>query len=185
LINSREYQDRREDLYLAALPVTLERFAFAAQLLAMEVITREASGTLSSDMQHNRWTYSSTVGFSKLFATGALLLFQFANQTVMEFVGKDRGTTSVSTINLDVVQPLLRGGGKAVTLEPLTQVERNLLYEVRDYARFRKLYFQFVSGGSDLTANLLAPGATLGGAALTPGTTVLASGNGARPLLLP
>ena len=33
-------------------------------------------------------------------------------------------TTSVSTINLDAIQPLLRGGGKAVTLEPLTQVER-------------------------------------------------------------
>src|SRR4051812_17401920 len=31
LINSREFQDRREDLYVAALPVTLERFAFIAQ----------------------------------------------------------------------------------------------------------------------------------------------------------
>src|SRR5262249_35549836 len=34
LINSREYQDTREDLYLTALPVTLERFSFAAQFFA-------------------------------------------------------------------------------------------------------------------------------------------------------
>ena len=31
IFNSREFQDRREDLYLAALPVTLERFQFSAQ----------------------------------------------------------------------------------------------------------------------------------------------------------
>src|SRR5262249_18308042 len=44
LINSREYQDRREDLYLAALPVTLERFAFAPHFFAIEEIIREYTG---------------------------------------------------------------------------------------------------------------------------------------------
>ena len=34
MFNSREYQDQREDLYLAALPVTQERFSFMAQLFA-------------------------------------------------------------------------------------------------------------------------------------------------------
>ena len=46
-------------------------------------------------------------------------------------------STTVSTLSLDVIQPLLRGAGWAVTLEPLTQAERNLLYAVRDFARFR------------------------------------------------
>src|SRR5262249_31194209 len=44
LINSREYQDRREDLYLTALPVTLERFSFTAQFLATEQAVRERTG---------------------------------------------------------------------------------------------------------------------------------------------
>jgi hypothetical protein len=146
LINSREFQDRREDLYLAALPVTLERFAFAAQFIALENAVREVTGRQRPEGQHNRWRLNSTVGFSKLFSTGALLLFRIANQTVIELTGRQpRHTISTSTLSLDLVQPLLRGGGKAVTLEPLTQVERNLLYEIRSYARFRKEYYVAVA----------------------------------------
>ena len=36
MFNSREYQDQRENLYLAALPVTQERFSFMAQFFAAE-----------------------------------------------------------------------------------------------------------------------------------------------------
>ena len=79
------------------------------------------------------------------------MLFQFANQTVVELTNPTRPhTSSVSTINLDFVQPLLRGGGRAVTLEPLTQAERNLLYDVRDYARFRKLFYQSITTGGNI-----------------------------------
>ena len=35
----------------------------------------------------------------------------------------------------------MRGGGRAVTLEPLTQAERNLLYAVRTFALFRQQFF--------------------------------------------
>jgi len=44
----------------------------------------------------------------------------------------------------------LRGGGFAVTLEPLTQAERNLLYAIRSYARFRKIYYVYLAGGADV-----------------------------------
>ncbi len=187
ILNSREFQNRREDLYLLALPVTFERFGFAAQFFAVESTIRERTGSEVAPGQGDRWRGDGSAGFTKLFSSGALLLVQYANQTVINLSNarSQSNVVSVSTINLDIVQPLLRGGGKAVTLEPLTQAERNLLYEVRDYARFRKQYFQFVSGGSDFTANLLSPGATLGGASLTPGTTNLGSGNGARVALLP
>ena len=151
LFNSREFQDRREQLYVAAMPVTVERFAFAAQWLAVGQILREATGSKTPEGQHNRWQTGSTVGFSKLFSTGALLLFRFANQTVVELTGDfPRHTTSFSTMNLDFIQPLLRGGGRAVTLEPLTQVERNLLYEIRDYARFRKIFYVNLVAGANL-----------------------------------
>ena len=66
----------------------------------------------------------------------------FANQTVVDFVRFPK-TISESTITLDLVQPLLRGGGRAVTLEPLTQTERNLLYQIRAFARFRKEFGAF------------------------------------------
>ena len=47
----------------------------------------------------------------------------------------------ISALPISFVQPLLRGGGRAVTLEPLTQAERNLLYAVRAFALFRQQFF--------------------------------------------
>src|SRR5262249_18014626 len=95
----------------------------------------------------NNWALGSNVGFTKLFSTGALLLADFANQTVFNLTGVGRSLSSQSTINLDLIQPLLRGGGRAVTLEPLTQAERNLLYEIRTFARFRKEFYVSIAGG--------------------------------------
>jgi outer membrane protein TolC len=85
-----------------------------------------------------------------LFVTGGALLVRFANQTVWEFGGPFRGERSQSSLGLDVVQPLLQGGGRAVTLEPLTQAERNLLYEVRSYARFQREFYVSVMTGDSL-----------------------------------
>jgi hypothetical protein len=186
LINSREYQDAREDLYLTALPVTLERFAFAAQFFAAGQAIREWAGRQATpEGPQNNWTLTSNAGFSKLFSTGALLLFNFANQTVFNFTGVGRNLTSQSTMNLDLVQPLLRGGGRAVTLEPLTQAERNLLYQLRTFVRFQKTFYVAIAGGgggsitgatfqpSGVIAPFpFAPGQGVGGSGLIPGETV-------------
>jgi hypothetical protein len=156
LINSRDYQSIREDLYLAALPVTQQRFSFAWQFAALEDAFRQWAGPFSREGQQNNWTLNSTAGVSKLFSTGALLTFQFANTTVFNFLNFAHGTTSQSTISLDFVQPLLRGGGKAVTLEPLTQAERNLVYSIRAYAHFREQFYLSIALGTTNPANLSA-----------------------------
>ena len=44
LVNAREMQDQREALYLAALPVTLERFNLAAQGFFTEQLFRTSLG---------------------------------------------------------------------------------------------------------------------------------------------
>jgi hypothetical protein len=186
LINSREYQDRREDLYATALPVTLERFSFAAQFFATGSVLRERSARESQSGEHNRWTANFTNnGFSKLFSTGALLLFRYANQTVVELTGNPRHTTSLSTVNLDLFQPLLRGGGRAVTLEPLTQAERSLLYEIRDYAQFRKAYYAYIVGGVDFTRATLATPSVLARTILPAAATTAVSGAAGRAQVSP
>ena len=53
----------------------------------------------------------------------------------------------------DPVQPFLRGGGFAVTLEALTLAERNLLYAIRSYARFRSLFYVAIAAQGDYTNN--------------------------------
>jgi outer membrane protein TolC len=45
-----------------------------------------------------------------------------------------------SDLAVSLVQPFLQGGGTAVTLEALTQEERNLLYDLRDFADFRRAF---------------------------------------------
>jgi hypothetical protein len=197
VINSREYQDARENLYLVALPVTLERFSFAAQFFAADQAFRQwtgsqvaanpaptatATGAPSIATADNSWNNNSNIGFAKLFSTGALLLFNFANQTALN-LGPGRFVSSQSAINLDFVQPFLQGGGKAVTLEPLTQAERNLVYEIRSFARFRKELYVAVAGGGGgsitgaiyqpigvVASPTYQPGQGLGNSGLTPGS---------------
>lgn len=152
LFNSREFQDRREDLYLAALPVTLERFNFAAQALATEQVIREATGQDRGDGAGNGWRISSTAGFTRNFATGASLLVRLANQVIIDF-SNGRPDLSVSNFSLAFIQPLLQGGGYAVTLENLTQTERNLLYAIRSFARFRQLFYVVIAGNGNYTNN--------------------------------
>jgi outer membrane protein TolC len=177
VINSREFQDRREDLYLIALPVALQRFSFTAQFLAAGETLRQWAGNESNAGRQNNWSITSNTGVSKLFSTGALLLLNFANQTVIDFTKFPR-TVSESTASLDLIQPLLQGGGKAVTLEPLTQAERSLLYEIRGYARFRKEFFVSIAGGGggSITGGVFVPSGVVSLSTVSPGSTLGSSG---------
>src|SRR5207253_139693 len=136
--------------------------------------------------------------FSKLLPTGGLLLLNFANQTVFNFLNP-KSTVSTSTLSFDAIQPLLRGGGRAVTLEPLTQTERNLLYQIRVYARFRKEFYVSIAGGSGgsisggafvptgvVTNITVSNAATLGASGLSPGVVrPVVTGAGAVPDVTP
>lgn len=148
LFNSREYQNRREDLYLAALPVTLERFAFVSQFYATEQAVRELSTSNAAVGPGSKWRLNSDVGGAQLFPTGATLVAQLANRLVIDLSTK-RPTIGISNLAVTLTQPLLRGGGWAATLEPLTQAERDLVYGVRSYSRFRKNYYVNIAGGTD------------------------------------
>jgi hypothetical protein len=78
------------------------------------------------------------------------LLVGFANNTVWEFTGPNEGITT-SLINFSLVQPLLRGGGRAVALERLTIAERNLLANLRSMERYRQgFYGTVVFGEADV-----------------------------------
>ncbi len=174
LINGRYYQYQLEDLYLAALPVTLQRFAFEPQFYAgMSPVTGvpETGGaggsgasinggsfpTATGLSTANAFTYATRyaptgqvstmnlgtiAGFGKLFSSGGQLLMGFASELVFNFAGKNpRQPTVLSSLPFSFVQPLLKGGGRAVILEPLTTEERNLLYQVRAFTQFRQQFF--------------------------------------------
>lgn len=152
LLHSREYQTQLEDLYLTALALTLERFEFALHWFGGNDTTYNHFGASSLPGESNTLTTASEFGFTRALTTGGQLLVDFANSFVWEFTGPNVSTTQ-SNIVINLVQPLLRGAWKAVRMEPLTQAERNVLYEVRDYARFRKRFYLDVTtrGGGFLS----------------------------------
>lgn len=156
LINSRYYQTQLESLYSSALAVTLQRFAFQPQFYAgmspstsplgagfpalnppnvFNYQTRYSPGGQVSSLQ-----MSEVAGMGKLLNSGGRILVGFANQVVFNLVGNKPFQPSLvqSSLPLTFVQPLLRGGGRAVTLEALTLAERSLLYQVRAFAKFRQ-----------------------------------------------
>jgi hypothetical protein len=160
VINSPTYQNFREELFLTTLPVTQQRFSFAYQWAAIADFIRQYAGPASSAGPTNNWTAQSSIGFNKLFATGALLSADFINTTAFNFGGAAHGLTSGSTINVTAAQPFLQGGGKAVVLEPLTQAERNLFYSIRAFARFREQYNVGVALGATLPSDLASAAGT-------------------------
>ena len=149
LVNSNEFQDELETLYLSALDVSFERFRFDAQFFGGHETFFTADGPDRSSGRSNNLDLSTrTTRMTKLFATGGELVVGLANSLVWEFAGPDTHTAT-TLLDFSLVQPLLRGGGRATVLEELTLAERGLLADVRQMERFRRgFYSQVVTGAS-------------------------------------
>lgn len=138
-IHSIFYRSEVENLYLVALALTLNRFEFACQWYLLNSTSFQHFGANGFPTETNSLTTNSNLGFTRALATGGQLIVDFANSFVFEYTG--RTTTVNSNISATFIQPLLRNGGKYVRMETLTQGERNTLYAIRDFARFRKQYW--------------------------------------------
>jgi hypothetical protein len=165
LINSRVYQTNLENIYAAALSVTLQRFTFTPQLYAGMSPSTPTSAGLPSPIPITSFVYQTresgapasalnigtVAGVGKVFSSGARLVAGFANQIVFNFIGKNSFQPRVqSFLPLTLAQPFLRGGGRAVTLELLTQAERNLVYQIRSFAKFRQEFTVAILAGGQI-----------------------------------
>jgi hypothetical protein len=172
-VHSPFHQRQLETLYLSALDVSAERFRLETQFFGGYDARYEHNGSLippqltyspllnryvvtpaidGPGVENNRLTLGRPFGAdpallaSRRFATAGELLVGFANSFVFEFTGSD-ANLAASLANFSLIQPLLRGAGKDVALEELTQSERNLLANLRAYAQFRQgFYTQVVIG---------------------------------------
>jgi outer membrane protein TolC len=133
--NSREYQQAREDVFAAALDFNLEEDAFRASFL----------GLLKLDYTENRSGQdpvrgvagSSEVGATQTFKSGAKLGVRMAVDVAKLLTGDlDSAYGLFSDLSLSV--PLLRGAGRDIVTEPLTQAERNLMYAILDLERTKR-----------------------------------------------
>jgi outer membrane protein TolC len=129
--NSRDFQRQKETLYLAALNLTRERHDFS--LIFGAGAGAEISGVAddTADLQ-----LSDDLSASVLGPAGTRVVASFAN-TFLRSVIHGGSFDGSSILNLTLTQPLLRGAGKRIVTEPLTQAERDVVYAVRTFERFR------------------------------------------------
>ncbi|MBX3442402.1 MAG: TolC family protein [Planctomyces sp.] len=142
-IHSRQYQTQLENLYLAALDVTFQRFQFGVRYLGA---FGEPGAAFTSRITpdgidvNDGVSGSSEFGVSQLLPTGAQWAVEFTNNTLWLFSGGNQ-TSSASVLSYSLTQPLWQGAGRKVVMEALTLAERQLLYAARDLARFRQELF--------------------------------------------
>lgn len=176
--HSRAYQTQKEQLFLSALSLTLARHQFAPIFSAgggatytvttaevadyvpdpndpskqIPVFTDKLAETRSVDV-------NGQTAAALLLNTGARLTASFTTD-FLRYLSGDPSSRVQSHLLGNLVQPLWRGAGYKVTLENLTQSERNLFYALRDFTLFRKqfsvdvatAYYQ-VLGGRDAVRN--------------------------------
>ena len=134
VVDNRQYQLRKEQLYLTALALTGERFAYVPQFFAGTGVRgeRTANGEESIGVENR-------IGFDKLFKTGGRIGLDLAND-LLRFYSGGRSDSALSTITLSLAQPLLRGAGAKIAAENLTQAERDVIYEIRAFSYYQDTF---------------------------------------------
>ncbi len=134
---NRDYQTQKELLYAVALDLRLTRHQFATQYFG------GLSGGYGADWNDSAVGFETNFGFNRLLAAGTMISAKVSAAYVDVLTGNMRsGLASVLTAT--ITQPLLRGSDPAVVLESLTQAERDALYQIRSFSRFRKTFIVLV-----------------------------------------
>jgi outer membrane protein TolC len=132
---NRDYQSQEESLYLSALDLTLTRHQYARQWFG----TFDGQFQVSNGIENN--TLSSQSGVDQAFITAGGIIAN-AGLTIdwTRFLSGDPYTTLGSVLTANVTAPLLGRGGGKTAWENLTQAERNVLYRIRTFNRYRKTF---------------------------------------------
>ena len=135
--NSFDYQTRKEDIFKEALDLDLERNEFRT------IFTSQTESLIETDMSGERTVsgveYGSAIGVSRKLESGVELTTELA-VTLANLLTLNQtsafGISGDATISI----PLLRGSGRHIVTEPLTQAERNVVYAIYQFERFRRTF---------------------------------------------
>jgi outer membrane protein TolC len=147
--HSRAYQDSKELLYLQALGLTLERHKFTPIFSAGAESTytpRKVQEGVDAIVEEHKLGITGKSGVNVLLRTGAKIAVSFTTDFV-RYINGDPHLATSSALAGTLTQPLLRGAGYKITMENLTQAERNLLYTLRSFTLFRKDFSVKIASG--------------------------------------
>ncbi|MFG0245310.1 MAG: TolC family protein [Phycisphaerales bacterium JB052] len=135
--NSRNYQSQKEGVYQTALRLDLQRDAFRNTWSG--VVDSVVSSSLGANSETNGVSNSGSLEVSKQFENGMRFTSMLAVDLVNLLNGSREGSTGL-TLDTSLEIPLLRGSSKFVVTEPLTQAERDVVYSIYDFERFKRTF---------------------------------------------
>ncbi len=133
--HSREYQSQKESLYLSALGLTLTRHRYAPLWFGTVDVTY-ANNAGREDV-----TAAAGAGVDQTFlwANGVQMTGGLALDWA-QFLTGDPRTSLASVLSATLTAPLLGAGAGKAAWENLTQAERNVLYRIRSFNRYRQTF---------------------------------------------
>ena len=135
--NSYAYQDAKEEVFTAALSLDLERDAFRNSWQGL--LSSSADTDLSGDETVSWAEYAASLDLSRRFTSGMLMTAQLGVNLVQLLTGSRDSSLGIFG-DASVSVPLMRGSGRFVVTEPMKQAERNVVYTLYDFERFRRSF---------------------------------------------
>ena len=142
--NNREYQTKKESIFRSALNLDLARDSFRNTFSGMleSMFTSDHSGEQNMRGVEN----SGSAAWTRKLKAGAALSTRIFVDLV-KLLTLDRSSSFGIFADATISIPLLAGSGKHVVAEPLAQAERNVVYDLYAFERFKRtLAVQVASG---------------------------------------
>ncbi len=134
--NSPEYQSRKEQVFQAALDLDLQRNNF--RTLFDSAINGQASTNTAGASTVSEIDTGISGDASKQFMNGATITSGIAVNLARLLTGGGSQTLSTD-VDASVTVPLL-GVGRMTPAENLTQAERNVIYRLWDFERYKRTF---------------------------------------------
>jgi len=135
--NSRSYQDQKEEVFRSALALDLERDAFRNSWAG--TLSALFSSDQSGEENEDRLSGGLATQFSRTLKSGASIAVGLGLD-VVKLLTLDRSSSYGLLADATITVPLMRGAGRAIVTEPLTQAERELMYTLWRFDRYRRSF---------------------------------------------
>lgn len=136
-MNSRDYQSSKEDVFDAALQLDLNRDAFRSTFTAL--IDSQISTDRAPDDPITQIQSTPSLSLDQQLKTGASITANIGINLVKLLSPKDSSSRALFS-DATVFIPLLRGSGRHIVAEPLTQAERNVIYQIWNFERSKRTF---------------------------------------------
>jgi len=133
--NSREYQTAKENVFKSALALDLELNVFRSTFAGTLDSKLSADGSGSETVKGIETSLKGAA--HKTLSTGAELSGLLAVDLAKLLTG-DRSSALGLSADATISIPLLRGAGRHIAREPLTQAERDVLYAIYALEEFKR-----------------------------------------------